>query len=210
LTATCASRYRLFERLQSILQEACSPLPRHSRGENRGALSRLSGTVPGTRHHLVKPIKQIYAAGTASFRQHKCHSSVLIWTLLLYCTMQEYLALFEGTLEEFIEREGATLEEFYAAIRDNQDSRDPGIKLFVTCLLASADYDSFFKVMVKVSCAALAAVYSCTITHVHCALWLHHHGLDFQPKLSRSLLQTDTQCFYRCGCVSGLIRVCRH
>jgi The ARF-like 2 binding protein BART len=82
--------------------------------------------------------------------------------------MQEYLALFEGTLEEFIEREGATQEEFYAAIRDNQDSRDPGIKLFVTCLLASADYDSFFKVMVKVSCAALAAVYSCTITHVHC------------------------------------------
>jgi The ARF-like 2 binding protein BART len=68
--------------------------------------------------------------------------------------VQEYLALFEGTLEEFIEREGATQEEFYAAIRDNQDSRDPGIKLFVTCLLASADYDSFFKVMVKVSRAA--------------------------------------------------------
>jgi The ARF-like 2 binding protein BART len=86
---------------------------------------------------------------------------------LLHCTLQEYLALFEGTLEEFIEREGATQEEFYAAIRDNQDSRDPGIKLFVTCLLASADYDSFFKVMVKVGSAALAVLYSCTIAHVH-------------------------------------------
>lgn len=48
-------------------------------------------------------------------------------------------------------REGATQEEFYAAIRDNQSSPDPSVQLFIRCLLASADYDSFFNVMVKES-----------------------------------------------------------
>ncbi|CAM9292062.1 unnamed protein product [Ectocarpus sp. 8 AP-2014] len=61
----------------------------------------------------------------------------------------EYLLIFEGKLEEFIEREGSTINDFYNVIRDHQTNPDPQVQLFINCLLASADYDSFFNVMKK-------------------------------------------------------------
>ncbi|CAM9406241.1 unnamed protein product [Discosporangium mesarthrocarpum] len=61
----------------------------------------------------------------------------------------EYLQMFEGSLEDFIEREGSTITDFYNVIRDHQGSTDPQVQLFIDCLLASADYDSFFNVMKK-------------------------------------------------------------
>ncbi|CAM9976418.1 unnamed protein product [Pylaiella littoralis] len=61
----------------------------------------------------------------------------------------EYLLIFEGKLEEFIEKEGSTINEFYNVIREHQSNPDPQVQLFINCLLASADYDSFFNVMKK-------------------------------------------------------------
>ncbi|CAM9848214.1 unnamed protein product, partial [Phaeothamnion confervicola] len=46
-------------------------------------------------------------------------------------------------------REGSDIHTFYAEVRRKQTSQDPNVKLFVQCLLASADYDSFFNVMRK-------------------------------------------------------------
>ncbi|CAM9137626.1 unnamed protein product, partial [Sphacelaria rigidula] len=37
----------------------------------------------------------------------------------------EYLLIFEGKLEEFIEKERSTIGEFYTVIRDHQGSKDP-------------------------------------------------------------------------------------
>ncbi|KAG5191625.1 hypothetical protein JKP88DRAFT_295570 [Tribonema minus] len=93
----------------------------------------------------------------AYFRKHAHHFERIAeekteeHDLVFQELFQEYLGIFEGTLEDFIEREGATQEQFYAAIRDAQSSTDPSIQLFIRCLLASADYDSFFNVMVKES-----------------------------------------------------------
>ncbi len=42
------------------------------------------------------------------------------------------------------------IEEFYQEVREFQGrTDDPYLKLFVDCLLASADYESFYKVMWK-------------------------------------------------------------
>ena len=43
-----------------------------------------------------------------------------------------------------------TIEEFYRDVRDAQDdTTDPYLLTFIDCLLASADYESFYKVMSK-------------------------------------------------------------
>ena len=45
-----------------------------------------------------------------------------------------------------------SIEEFYQDVRDAQrdnNETDPYILVFIDCLLASADYDSFYKVMYK-------------------------------------------------------------
>jgi hypothetical protein len=42
------------------------------------------------------------------------------------------------------------VEELYREVRETQsEATDPYLKMFIDCLLASADYDSFYKVMVK-------------------------------------------------------------
>ncbi len=41
------------------------------------------------------------------------------------------------------------IEEFYVEVRNCQNDRDPYIHAFVECLLASADYESFYKVMAR-------------------------------------------------------------
>jgi hypothetical protein len=43
-----------------------------------------------------------------------------------------------------------SIEEFYRDVRDAQsDCADPYLSMFIDCLLASADYESFYKVMSK-------------------------------------------------------------
>lgn len=42
-----------------------------------------------------------------------------------------------------------SITEFYRDVREAQNETDPYILTFIDCLLASADYDSFYKVMAK-------------------------------------------------------------
>lgn len=42
-----------------------------------------------------------------------------------------------------------SIEEFYKEVREYQDDSDPYINVFIDCLVASCNYDSFYKVMVK-------------------------------------------------------------
>ena len=56
----------------------------------------------------------------------------------------------QNMLTEFVETLDCTIEEFYREVRDAQaDDDDEYLKYFIDCLLASADYESFYKVMSK-------------------------------------------------------------
>jgi len=68
-----------------------------------------------------------------------------------HACFQKYLKLFEDTLQEFVDSENSTNKEFYTAIADCKEKDDitPEENLFIDCLLASADYDSFYSVMIK-------------------------------------------------------------
>ncbi len=67
-----------------------------------------------------------------------------------YALFQLYLEVYEATLTEYLSTLETSIEEFYAEVREVQDeSMDPYLKTFVDCLLASADYESFYKVMVR-------------------------------------------------------------
>ena len=69
-----------------------------------------------------------------------------------YALFQDYLKLYENTLQDYIESLDVSIEEFYTELGDIKD--DPSIKdkkllHFVNYLLACTDYDSFYKVMVR-------------------------------------------------------------
>lgn len=67
-----------------------------------------------------------------------------------YSLFQIYLKLYETTLEKYLNTLDCSIEEFYRDVRDAQDSTDdPYLMTFIDCLLASADYDSFYKVMAR-------------------------------------------------------------
>ena len=69
-----------------------------------------------------------------------------------YALFQKYLKVYEDSLTEYVQSLNCTIEEFYKEVREYQaDTADPYIVLFIDCLLASADYESFYKVMVKES-----------------------------------------------------------
>lgn len=56
----------------------------------------------------------------------------------------------QSTLSEHLEALDISIEEFYKDIRIIQDtSTDPYLLQFLDCLVASADYESFYKVMWK-------------------------------------------------------------
>ena len=59
--------------------------------------------------------------------------------------------MFESTLQNFVESEGSSNSEFYEQLLECQQSPSitPEEQLFIQCLLASADYDSFYSVMIK-------------------------------------------------------------
>lgn len=67
-----------------------------------------------------------------------------------YALYQKYLKLYENTLLDYISALDISMEEFYRELRDV--SNDPEIKdkkllHFVNYLVASADYESFYKLM---------------------------------------------------------------
>ena len=67
-----------------------------------------------------------------------------------YSLFQDYLNVYEVTLTKFVSSIDCSIEEFYAEVRTVQEeSLDPYLRVFVDCLLASADYESFYKVMVR-------------------------------------------------------------
>ena len=67
-----------------------------------------------------------------------------------YALFQDYLKVYEDTLTSFVSSIDVSIEEFYAEVRETQEeSMDPYLRVFVDCLLASADYESFYKVMVR-------------------------------------------------------------
>jgi len=67
-----------------------------------------------------------------------------------YGLFQLYLEVYESTLTEYLSTLDQSISDFYAEVKDVQDeSMDPYLKTFVDCLLASADYESFYKVMVR-------------------------------------------------------------
>eukprot|EP00617_Octactis_speculum_P003819 CAMPEP_0185774552 /NCGR_PEP_ID=MMETSP1174-20130828/78777_1 /TAXON_ID=35687 /ORGANISM="Dictyocha speculum, Strain CCMP1381" /LENGTH=141 /DNA_ID=CAMNT_0028461777 /DNA_START=223 /DNA_END=648 /DNA_ORIENTATION=+ len=79
--------------------------------------------------------------GTHSHQQHE--------------DFEEYLKLYESQLADYIENHpdgpGATVTEFYRELKAAQecDFADEGTQMFIDCLVASADYDSFYSVMVR-------------------------------------------------------------
>ena len=51
-------------------------------------------------------------------------------------------------MESYLKTLDVSIEDFYREVRDAQDETvDPYLQTFIDCLLASADYDSFYKVM---------------------------------------------------------------
>ncbi len=56
----------------------------------------------------------------------------------------------QETLTVYIASLNCTIEEFYDEVNSfNNEDNDPYITQFIECLLASADYDSFYKVMAR-------------------------------------------------------------
>eukprot|EP00640_Fibrocapsa_japonica_P007105 CAMPEP_0113943868 /NCGR_PEP_ID=MMETSP1339-20121228/28905_1 /TAXON_ID=94617 /ORGANISM="Fibrocapsa japonica" /LENGTH=160 /DNA_ID=CAMNT_0000948847 /DNA_START=46 /DNA_END=528 /DNA_ORIENTATION=+ /assembly_acc=CAM_ASM_000762 len=71
---------------------------------------------------------------------------------------EDYLKLYEDTLSDFLRQEGYSDKEFYAEVAAAKETAtDPATKQFIHCLLASCDYNSFFRVMVQMAKTELAA-----------------------------------------------------
>lgn len=61
-----------------------------------------------------------------------------------------FLFILKTTLENYLKTLDVPIEEFYRDVRDAQnEADDPYLSTFIDCLLASADYDSFYKVMAR-------------------------------------------------------------
>jgi hypothetical protein len=70
--------------------------------------------------------------------------------LKYYELFNVYLKLYENTLENYLNTLDVPIDEFYKEVREAQEeTEDPYIRTFVDCLLASTDYDSFYKVMAR-------------------------------------------------------------
>ncbi len=58
--------------------------------------------------------------------------------------------ILQNTLESYLNTLDIPLDEFYREVRDAQEEADdPYISTFIDCLIASTDYDSFYKVMAR-------------------------------------------------------------
>lgn len=69
-----------------------------------------------------------------------------------YALFQRYLRLYENTLQDYIESLNVSVEVFYAQlveVKNDENIKDKKLLHFVNYLLASTDYASFYKVMVR-------------------------------------------------------------
>lgn len=69
-----------------------------------------------------------------------------------YSLFQQYLKIYEETLQEYIESLRCSVEEFYEELGEVQNDatiKDKKLLHFVNYLIACTDYDSFYKVMVR-------------------------------------------------------------
>ena len=76
-------------------------------------------------------------------------------TLEQHACFNEYLKLYEKQLGDYIEKDPngpqANIADFYSELAEAKETgfEDPGTAEFIHCLVASADYDSFYSVMVR-------------------------------------------------------------
>eukprot|EP01038_Epipyxis_sp_PR26KG_P014149 gene14149-18987_t len=67
-----------------------------------------------------------------------------------YQLFQVYLKLYENSLEKYLKTVDLSITEFYKEVRETQNTtNDPYIETFIDCLVASCDYDSFYRVMAR-------------------------------------------------------------
>lgn len=68
-----------------------------------------------------------------------------------YSLFQTYLQLYETTLVHYLRTLDVSIDDFYKDVRESQQDAvgDPYLSTFIDCLLASADYESFYKVMAR-------------------------------------------------------------
>ena len=67
-----------------------------------------------------------------------------------YALFQKYLNLYETVLSEYIESLDVSVNEFYrelSEIKDDPNIKDKKLQHFVNYLVASTDYESFYKIM---------------------------------------------------------------
>ena len=76
-------------------------------------------------------------------------------TLEQHACFNEYLKLYETQLGDYVEKDPngprASINDFYAELAEAKETgfEDAGTAEFIHCLVASADYDSFYSVMVR-------------------------------------------------------------
>eukprot|EP00618_Florenciella_parvula_P033359 CAMPEP_0119537996 /NCGR_PEP_ID=MMETSP1344-20130328/50532_1 /TAXON_ID=236787 /ORGANISM="Florenciella parvula, Strain CCMP2471" /LENGTH=170 /DNA_ID=CAMNT_0007580715 /DNA_START=32 /DNA_END=540 /DNA_ORIENTATION=- len=108
-------------------------------------------------NEFLDVFRQYFRDHASDFRGMKVGMGSSEHSLEQHAVFQEYLQLYEDRLSEYIESQlGGSSKEFYEELADAKDvqARDPescdaGTALFIECLVASADYDSFYKVMVR-------------------------------------------------------------
>ncbi len=68
-----------------------------------------------------------------------------------YSLFQLYLKVYEDTLTSYLESLDCSINDFYREVREYDENAElePYLRTFIHCLLASADYESFYKVMVR-------------------------------------------------------------
>lgn len=74
--------------------------------------------------------------------------------LQYYALFQEYLQLYETVLSEYIASLDVSVNEFYRElleVRDDPNIKDKKLIHFVNYLIASTDYESFYKIMGRVA-----------------------------------------------------------
>lgn len=69
-----------------------------------------------------------------------------------YTLFQRYLKLYENTLQDYIESLDVSAMEFFkelSAVKNDPEIKDKKLLHFVNYVVASTDYESFYKVMVR-------------------------------------------------------------
>ena len=72
--------------------------------------------------------------------------------LVYYSLFQDYLKLYEDTLQDYIESLNVSVNDFYSElgeIKDDPSIKDKKLIHFVNYLVACTDYESFYKIMAR-------------------------------------------------------------